>query len=91
MAKTTRALELEPIDRLEEKVRVLVSTLDRLRSEQTRLSEENQRLAREIEGMRARMAEAEGSAAEVSGLREERDLVRSRVAEMLQQLEALNL
>jgi regulator of replication initiation timing len=91
MAKTSRALELEPIDRLEEKVRTLVSTLDRLRSDQARLMDENQRLVQEIDALRARMAEAEGAAAEVNGLREERDLVRSRVAEMLQQLEALNI
>lgn len=91
MAKTSRALELEPIDRLEEKVRLLVSTLDRLRADQARMADENQRLARELEAMRARMADAEGAAAEISGLREERDMVRSRVADMLQQLESLNL
>jgi regulator of replication initiation timing len=91
MAKTARGLELEPIDRLDEKLRLLVTTIDRMRSEQSRLSEENVRLTREIETMRARMADAEGAAAEISGLREERDLVRTRVADMLQQLEALNL
>jgi regulator of replication initiation timing len=91
MAKTSRALELEPIDRLEEKVRLLVSTLDRLRADQARMADENQRLTRELEAMRARMADAEGAAAEITGLREERDLVRTRVADMLQQLESLNL
>ena len=41
---------------------------------------------------RARVTEAEGtSAQEITALREERDLIRSRVAEMLQQIESLNL
>lgn len=91
MAKTTRAVDLEPIDRLEEKIRLLVATVDRMRAEQTRVTEENLRLSREIDSMRARMAEADSVVSEISGLREERDLVRSRVAEMLEQLEALNL
>ena len=41
--------------------------------------------------MRARIVEAEGADSELSALREERELVRSRVTEMLQQLEGLNL
>ena len=38
-----------------------------------------------------RLAEAEGTGTELSALREERDLIRSRVGEMLQQIDALNL
>ena len=91
MAKASRALELEPIDRLEEKLRLLVSTIDRMRSEQSRLADENLRLSRELESIRARIAEADSVVGEISGLREERDLVRTRVSEMLQQLDALNL
>lgn len=92
MAKTTtRGVDLEPIDRLEEKVRLLVGTVDRMRAEQARALEENVRLARELESARARLAEIEGAATEMTLLREERDLIRSRVSEMLNQLEALNL
>ncbi len=92
MAKTvSRGVDLEPIDRLEEKIRMLVSTLERLKTEHTRVADENARLQRDIEAARARLADAEASHAETASLREERDLVRHRVADMLQQLEALNL
>jgi regulator of replication initiation timing len=84
-------VDLEPIDRLEEKVRMLVGMIDRLRAENTKASEENARLARELEGMRGRLAEAEGTGAELSALREERELIRTRVTEMLEQIETLNL
>ena len=93
MAKTAtaRSVELEPIDRLEEKLQRLVGMVDRMRADQARATEENQRLTREIEALRARLAAGESAATELSTLREERDLIRSRVGEMLEQLEALNL
>jgi regulator of replication initiation timing len=65
--------------------------IDRLRAEQARTLEDNQRLAREMDALRARMADAQGASAEVEALREERELIRSRVVEMLQRIEALNL
>jgi hypothetical protein len=92
MAKTlTRSVDLEPIDRLEEKVKLLVGVIERLRNEQTQLVDENARLTRTLESLESRMAEAEGVNVELTSLREERDLIRGRVAEMLEQLEALNL
>jgi len=91
MAKTARTLDLEPLDRLEEKVKLLVGVVERLRGEQTRLAEDNARLARELDAARSRMADSEHTAAEMAALRTERDDVRSRVAEMLAQLESLNL
>ena len=93
MAKTAvaRAVDLEPIDRLEEKLKMLVGVIDRLRAENTRMSSDNERLVRELDMLRARVADAEGTGVELSALREERELVRSRVSEMLQQIESLNL
>jgi regulator of replication initiation timing len=92
MAKiATRSVDLEPIDRLEEKLKRLVGMVDRMKAEQTRAAEENQRLAREIESMRGRLAANDSVAGELSALREERDVIRARVGEMLDQLEALNL
>ena len=92
MAKPrVRTVDLEPIDRLEEKVRQLVGMVERLRSEQTRLTQENDRLAGELEMAQARLAEAEDSGAELTPLREEREVIRGRVSEMLEQLEALSL
>ncbi len=87
----TRSVELEPIDRLEEKVKALVGVVDRLRTEQARAAEENQRLSREIDALRGRLSASESTAAELMSLREERDVIRTRVSDMLEQLEALNL
>jgi regulator of replication initiation timing len=92
MVKTaTRSVDLEPIDRLEEKMKLLVGMVDRMKSEQARAAEENQRLSRELESMRTRIASSDGLANELSSLKEERDVIRTRVTEMLEQLEALNL
>jgi FtsZ-binding cell division protein ZapB len=92
MSKTaTRSVELEPIDRLEEKLRRLVGMVDRMKAEQAQTAEENQHLTRELDAMRARQAGSEALAAELSSLKEERDVIRTRVTDMLEQLEALNL
>ena len=90
-AVAARSVDLEPIDRLEEKVKLLVGMIDRLRADSARASEDNARLTRELEAARARLADAESAGTEVHALREERDLIRSRVDEMLQQIESLNL
>jgi regulator of replication initiation timing len=92
MAKQATAVsrtELDPIDRLEEKVKLLVGVVTQLRNEHARATEENARLVREINGLRERLVDSETSSSELSALRDERDLIRSRVAEMLDQLEAL--
>jgi FtsZ-binding cell division protein ZapB len=88
---TARGVDLEPIDRLEEKVKLLVEVIDRLRGETVRAADENARLTRELETTRARLAQAEATGTEVTSLKEERDLIRTRVSEMLHQIEALNL
>jgi regulator of replication initiation timing len=91
MAKTAvaRTIDLEPIDRLEEKVKLLVGMVTRLRGEQARAAEENARLTQEVEGLRTRLTDAENTNAELSVLRDEREVIRTRVADMLQQLDAI--
>ena len=93
MAKglATRSIDLEPIDRLEEKLKLLVGVIERLRGDGARIAEENTRLSRELDSARAQLTEAEGTNAEMAALREERDLIRARVGEMLEQIESLNL
>ena len=92
MAKTaTRSVDLEPIDRLEEKIKALVNMVERMKSEQSRASEENQRLARDLDAVRSRLASSDSLASELTALKDERDVIRGRVSEMLEQLEALNL
>lgn len=93
MAQTTqtKTAGLESIDRLEEKIKLLVNTIVRIKGEQTRAAEENGKLKAEIEALKGRISSAESAGAEVSSLREERDLIKSRVTEMLKQLDGLNL
>ena len=92
MAKTAiRSVELEPIDRLEEKVKLLVSMVERMKLESARVVEDNQRLLRELESTRTRLAEHDGLESEISMLKEERDVIRTRVTDMLEQLDALSL
>jgi regulator of replication initiation timing len=92
MAKAmSRGVEFEPIDRLEEKVKLLVAMVDRMKADQAHVAEENLRLSRELDAMRARVAAGDALAAELTSLRDERDTIRTRVTEMLEQLEAINL
>jgi regulator of replication initiation timing len=92
MANTlARPADIDAIDRLEDKVKQLVATLEQLRGEHARMREENAQLAGELEGLQARIAQAEGASEELVALREERDVIRGRVSEMLDQLESLNL
>jgi len=91
MVTKTTTPGLEPIDRLEEKIKMLVNTIVRIKGDQARVSEENVRLKGEIEALKGRISSAESAGAEVTSLRQERDLIRTRVSEMLQQLDGLNL
>ncbi len=92
MAQTKTATPgLESIDRLEEKIKLLINTIARVKNEQSRVAEENGKLKAEIETLKARVNSAESSGAEVVTLREERDLIKNRVSDMLKQLDGLNL
>jgi regulator of replication initiation timing len=88
---TARSVDLEPIDRLEEKVKLLVSMIARLKADQARAAEENARLSRELESARARIADTEAGLEEMAALRMERESIRGRVSGMLEQLEGLSL
>ena len=91
MAKqaVARAIDLDPIDRLEDKIKLLVNVVTGLRADQAKALDENARLTREVDAMRARLAEADSASGELLALRDERDVIRTRVSEMLQQLDAL--
>ena len=89
--QTGRGLDLEPFDRLEEKVRTLVGYVERLRAEHAEAADENSRLRAEVEALQTRLAEFMDVDHELQVLRQERDQVRARVSEMLGQLEAVEL
>ena len=85
-----RTVDLDPIDRLEDKVKLLVGMVTQLRAEQARAAAENARLTEELEGLRSQVADLDGTASELAVLRDERELVRARVGDMLRQLDHLN-
>ena len=86
-----RAVDLEPIDRLEEKITLLVAMVNRLRAEQAKADDDDARLTQEIDVLRARLADSDGVTSDLATLRGERELIRTRVTDMLDQLEHLNL
>ena len=99
-AVAAHAVDLEPIDRLEEKITRLVTMVAELRASQARAVDECTRalddraraqedVAQEVETLRARLSEADAVNTELLALRDERDVIRTRVSEMLQQLDAL--
>lgn len=90
-ARSGAVVEQQPIDRLEEKVRQLVGMIDSLRAERAKAADEIARLQHEIDATKARLSEAAGATAEVGTLREERELIRTRVVQMLSQIDKLNL
>ena len=97
-AKLGRAIDIEPLERLEDKIRKLVALVERLRGEKASLVDENTRLQVQLEsaqgkleGFAARLADADQAGAELEALRQERDQVRARVADLLEQIETLEL
>jgi FtsZ-binding cell division protein ZapB len=91
MAKTGHALDLEPIERLEEKVKMLVELVDKLRTGHRQVQEENARLKVELDGLQHRLADNEHVSAELVAMREERDHIRTRVESILGQLEEIEV
>ena len=91
MSTTVTATDLGVVERLDEKIRQLISLVEKSRTESTRLRTENEQLAREVDALQAQLTDAESVAVELKALRDERDQVRTRVSDMLAQLDALQM
>ena len=91
MARMGATVETQPIDRLEEKVRLMVGMIDSLRADKAKAAEDTARLQQEVAALKARLAEGATASAELATLREERDLIRGRVTQMITQIDKLNL
>jgi FtsZ-binding cell division protein ZapB len=91
MATTAHTVEFESFDRLEDKVKQLVTVVSRLRADQAKLADENAKLTAEVEQARLRLTEAQGVSVQMDSLKEERAVIRTRVSALLEQLEHLNL
>ncbi len=91
MPETSTSSEIEPIERLEKKIKLLITVLEQTRTEQTKTIDDNLRLSRELEAAKVKFSETENVTAEVVSLKAEREQIRARVSEMLDQLETLSL
>jgi uncharacterized protein YigA (DUF484 family) len=91
MVKSMSSVSLEPIERLAEKVQSLIGVLERTRAELTRTAEDNTRLSHEVDTLRTQLTAAEDQNALTQNLQTERDQIRTRVADLLEQLEGLSL
>jgi len=90
-AGAAAGVELDAIARLEDKVRKLVAAVEQARTEQTRLIAENKALGDEVSSLRKKLIDSESTGVELAALRDEREQVRTRVADMLSQIEALGM
>ena len=91
MARTGATADLQPIDRLEDKVKQLVGLVDTLRAERMRAQDDAARLQQEVNALKARLSDAAGASAEITTLREERDAIRTRVVQMIATIDKLDL
>lgn len=91
MSQTATAADLGVVERLDEKIRQLITLVERSRVESTKLRADNDRLGKEVAALQAQVSDAAGVAAELQAMRGERDQVRTRVADMLAQLDALQM
>lgn len=89
MSRTTT--DVQPIDRLEDKVRQLVGLIETLRTERAQALDAVARLERELEVARTALTDAQTASTEVTTLREEREQIRHRVAEMIAHIDQLKL
>ena len=88
---TATAADLAVVERLDEKIRQLISLVEKSRADATKLRADNDRLGKEVDALQAQLSDAAGVATELQAMREERDQVRTRVADMLAQLDALQM
>jgi FtsZ-binding cell division protein ZapB len=91
MSNAVPAVDLGVVERLDEKIRQLITLVERSRTEAQKLRADNDRLGKELDTLQSQLVDAEGLATELRSMREERDQVRARVADMLAQLDALQM
>ena len=91
MSNTATATDLGVVERLDDKIRQLIALVEKSRAESVKLRADNERLGKEVHALQAQLSDAAGVATELQAMREERDQVRTRVADMLAQLDALQM
>ena len=88
---TATAADLAVVERLDEKIRQLITLGEKSRAEATKLRTDNDRLGKEVDALQAQVSDAAGVSTELQAMREDGVQVRTRVADMLAQLDALQM
>ena len=91
MVNTVQSLDMDTLDRLAEKVSALVQMLEQTRNELADTSENNTRLSNELEALQARFSQSQQDDLDMQTLLDERGQIRTRITEILDQLESLDL
>lgn len=91
MVNTVQSLDMATLDRLAEKVSALVKMLEQTRNELADTTENNTRLSNELEALQTRFSQSQQDGMEMQTLLDERDQIRARVTDILEQLESLDL
>ena len=91
MVNTVQSLDMDTLDRLAEKLSALVQMLEQTRNELADTTENNTRLSNELEALQTRFSQSQQDGMEMQTLLDERDQIRTRVTEILDQLESLDL
>ena len=91
MVNTVQSLDMATLDRLAEKVSALVQLLEQTRNELAVTSENNVRLSNELEALQGQFAQSQDDGLEMQTLLDEREQIRARVTEILDQLDSLDL
>ena len=91
MVNTVQSVDMATLDRLAEKVSALVQLLEQTRNELADTSDNNTRLSNELEALQAQFSQSQQNGLEMQTLLDEREQIRARVTEILDQLESLDL
>tara|TARA_B100000029_G_scaffold515667_1_gene623876 strand:+ start:434 stop:709 length:276 start_codon:yes stop_codon:yes gene_type:complete len=91
MVNTVQSLDMATLDRLAEKVSALVQLLEQTRNELAETSENNVHLSNELEALQGQFSQSKDDGLEIQTLLDEREQIRVRVTEILEQLESLDL
>ena len=91
MARTAQAVDQEPIARLAEKVKSLIEVLERTQAELAETIDNNQQLQSEFDNLNEQLQNTENTGQDMTRLLDEREHIRTRVQQILEQLEALSI
>jgi len=90
MSNITHTDSLEPVERLAEKVKSLIDILERTQTELAETIDNNQQLQRDFDNLNKQLKNEENTGQDMTRLLDERKHIRTRIEQILEQLEMLS-